>query len=240
MYAVESSGVMEGNKVSGANDAISASYSKGIQFLNNMIKDSGSGVHTDRNGGAGGTADVIKRNKVFSCKPNGYGVYVLAPYVATKVEANKIKGCATALAAFGGQPETATIGLTFAENVAGAAGAVSTEAGGTVGAYLTTDLLGSGHANVTATLTHNQLEGFGTGMIVTQTKPTHGDLAGSQATVTAHENSIIKDFAGANGETGTVVEAQNNWWGCPQGPNMGTCGSAEGTVQFTPWLSSKP
>jgi nitrous oxidase accessory protein NosD len=241
MFAFENSGLMERNKVSEANDAISANWSKGTQFLRNTIKNSGSGVHTDNNGGAGGTADAISGNKVSSCKPDGYGVFVLAPYVATTVEANKIKGCAVGLAAFGSQPEAATIGPTFANNKVSVAGAVSTEPGGTVGAYLTTDLVGFGHANVTANLTHNQFEGFATGMIVTQTKPTHGDTAGSQATVTAHNNSFATNLEGANGETGTVVEAQNNWWGCPQGPNMSPkCDSAVGTVQFTPWLSSKP
>jgi hypothetical protein len=237
MFASENSGVMEGNKVFEANDAISAELSKGIQFLGNTIKKSGSGVHTNKNGGAGGAADVIKGNKISSCRPNGYGVYVLAPYVATKVEANRIKGCAVGLAAFGSQPETATIGPTFVENTVTASGAVSSEPGGTVGAYLTTDLVGSGHANVTPTLTFNTFEGFGTGMLVTQTKPTHSDTAGSQATVTAHKNSIVKNSVGANGETGTVVEAQNNWWGCPQGPNTSGCDSAIGTVQFTPWLT---
>jgi nitrous oxidase accessory protein NosD len=242
MFAFENSGVMESNKVSEANDAISENWSKGSQFLNNTIKNSGSGVHSDNNGGAGGVADVIAGNKVSSCKPNGYGVFVFAPYVAATVENNKIKGCAVGLAVFGSQPgETSSVSPTFANNMVSGAGASTTEPGGTVGALLTTDLLGFGHADVMATLTHNRIERFGTGVIVTQTKPTNSDTAGGQATVIAHDNTIAKDGIGADGETGTVFEAQNSWWGCPQGPNMSPkCDSAVGTTSSTPWLTSKP
>jgi hypothetical protein len=239
MFAFENSGVMESNKVSNANDAISENWSKGSEFLNNKITSSGSGVHTDNNGGAGGVADVIKGNKISSCKLNGYGVFVFAPYVSATVESNKIKGCAVGLAAFGSQVKGQ--GPTFANNSVNGAGASTNEPGGTVGAYITTDLLGFEFGDVTATLTHNKIEKFGAGMIVTQTKPTNGDKAGGQAKVTANSNTFHKNGTGANGETGTVVEAQNNWWGCPQGPNMSPkCDTAIGTVNFTPWLTSKP
>jgi hypothetical protein len=162
--------------------------------------------------------------------------------VAPTVENNKIKGCAVGLAVFGSQPgETSSVSPTFANNTVSGAGASTTEPGGTVGALLTTDLVGFGHANVMATLTHNVLERFGTGVIVTQTKPTNGDTAGGQATVSAHNNTIAKNGTGADGETGTVFEAQNNWWGCPQGPNMNPrCDTAVGTTSFAPWLTSKP
>jgi hypothetical protein len=64
--------------------------------------------------------------------------------------------------------------------------------------------------------------------------------AGGQATVTATGNTIHGNGAGANGQPGTTVEAQSNWWGCTQGPNMGHCDTAVGTVSFTPWLTAKP
>jgi hypothetical protein len=64
--------------------------------------------------------------------------------------------------------------------------------------------------------------------------------AGGQATITASNNSFSADETGANGETGTVVEAQNNWWGCKKGPNQGgACVTAVGTVKFTPWRTAK-
>jgi hypothetical protein len=238
MFAFEESGVMERNKVSSANDAISANWSMGTQFLNNKVTSSGSGVHTDNNGGAGGVADVIAGNKVSACKTNGYGIFVFAPYVSATVESNKISGCAVGLAAFGSQVKGQ--GPTFANNKVSGAGATTTEPP-TYGAYLTTDLLSFGFGDLTATLTHNQIEKFGTGVLVTQTKPTPPSPAGGQATVTASKNTIRHNGTGANGETGTVVNAQNNYWGCPQGPNNSPkCDTAIGTVAYTPWLSSKP
>ena len=240
MFAFEGSGVMERNKVSAANDAISENWSKGTRFLDNKVTNSGSGIHTDNNGGAGGVSDLISGNKVSACSSNGYGIFVFAPYVSATVEANKISGCYIGLAAFGsqgaGEPRP-----TFANNKVSGAGASTTEPGGTYGAYLTTDLVGFGFANVMATLTNNQIEGFGTGVLVTQTKPTHGDAAGGQATVSASHNTIHHNGTGANGETGTLAEAQNNYWGCPQGPNNSpNCDTAIGTVSYTPWLRSKP
>jgi hypothetical protein len=241
MFAFEGSGVMADNKVSNANDAISENWSKGTKFLGNKVTSSGSGVHTDNNGGAGGVADEISGNKVSACKPNGYGIFVFATYVPTTVEANIVKGCWIGLDAFGSQPETASVGPTFANNRVSGAGASGSEAGGSVGAYMTTDLVGFGHANVTVTLTHNRIENFATGLLVTQTKPTSGDTVGGQATVSASSNSLAKNGTGADGEPGTVVNAQNNYWGCKQGPGMNAkCDSALGTVGFAPWLSTKP
>jgi nitrous oxidase accessory protein NosD len=242
MFAFEGSGVMERNEVSAANDAISENWSMGTQFLNNTVTGSGSGVHTDNNGGAGGVADTISGNQISACKSNGYGIFVFAPYVSANVDENKIKGCAVGLAAFGsfvsGQ------GPTFANNKLSGAGASTTEPE-TFGAYLTTSILGfvPEGKDLTVTLTHNQIEHFGTGVLVTQTKPVKGEFeekAGGQATVTASQNAIRRDGTGAYGEPGTVVNAQNNWWGCPQGPNTPKCTLAIGTVKYTPWLTSKP
>ena len=230
MFAFEGSGVMSGNHVSEANDAISANWSKGIQFLGNTVTKSGSGVHTDNNGGSGGTADLIKGNKISECKLNGYGIFVFVPYVSATVEQNSVKGCTIGLAAFGGA--VSGQGPTFASNKVDAAGA-STSEGLTYGAYITTDQLGFAFGDVTATLTGNSLKDASNGLFVTQS-------AGGQATVTASGNSIYKNTTGANGEAGTVVEAKNNWWGCMQGPAGAKCNPVNGTVSFTPWLTSKP
>jgi hypothetical protein len=119
-------------------------------------------------------------------------------------------------------------------------GAIATDPAGSYGAYVTTDQLGFAFGDVTASLTGNSLMHSSTGLLVTQTEPTPGQSAGGQATVTATGNTIHSNGAGANGQPGTTVEAQNNWWGCTQGPNMGHCDTAVGTVSFTPWLTAKP
>ncbi len=232
MFNFGGSGVMAYNKVSSANDAISANHSTGTQFLHNLITKSGSGVHTDNNGDSGGTADLIQGNKVRECNTDGYGIFVFVPYLSATVEANKITGCYVGLAAFGGA--VAGQGPTFVGNSVNGLGATTSDPHGTYGAYLTTDQLGFGSGDLSATLTGNTFVHAGTGMFVTQE-------SGSQATVSASGNSFMADATGANGDSATVVNAANNWWGCSQGPNMGGhCTTATGTVQFTPWLTAKP
>jgi hypothetical protein len=240
MFDFGGSGTMSYNKVLNANDAISANWSTGTQFLNNTIIKSGSGVHTDNNGGFGGVADVIKANIVRECKVNGYGVFVFVPYVSATVESNKITGCSVGLAAYGSA--VSGQGPTFAKNVANGTGASTTNNAGTFGAYLTTDQLGFAFGDVTATLTGNSLSHFNTGMFVTQTTPTEGQPSGGQATITASPgNSFYANGTGANGNTATTVNAKEDWWGCSAGPNMGgSCNTAIGTVTFTPWLTAKP
>jgi len=240
IFAFEGAGSMVANKVSEANDAISANWSEGIQFLNNKISKSGSGVHTDNNGGSGGVADVIKGNVVKECTTDGYGVWVFVPYVSASVEGNRVTGCAVGLAAYGSA--VSGQGPTFTSNVINGTGATTSENAGTYGAYLTTDQLGFEFGDLTATLTGNTFSHVTTGLFVTQTSPTEGQPAGGQATVTAKpNNSFVADGTGANGDTGTVVSAEENWWGCTTGPEGGgKCAPVQGTVTFTPWLTERP
>jgi nitrous oxidase accessory protein NosD len=240
IFAFEGSGLIVSNKVSEANDAISANWSKGIQFIANRVAKSGSGVHTDNNGGAGGVADVIKANIVKECKVDGYGVWVFVPYVSASVEGNKVSGCAVGLATFGSA--VSGQGPTFTGNAINGTGAQTSENAGTYGAYLTTDQLGFAFGDLTATLTGNSFSHVNTGLFVTQSSPTEGQPAGGQATVTATpNNSFVADGTGANGDTGTIVKAEEDWWGCALGPEGGGhCSTAIGTVTFSPWLTAKP
>jgi nitrous oxidase accessory protein NosD len=230
MFAWEGPGSMDENRVSNANDAISANWSKGIEFARNTVTNSGSGVHTDNNGGSGGSADVITGNKISECKEGGYGIFVFVPYVSATVSDNTVTGCHVGLAAFGGA--VSGQGPTFSGNKV---------TGGGYGVYLTTDQLGFGFGDLTATLSDNTIEGNSTGLFVTQTEPTPGQPAGGQATVSAHGNAFKHDPGGAVGGPGTVVEAQSSWWGCRQGPNNSPkCDPASGTVAYTPWLTARP
>jgi hypothetical protein len=239
MFAFEGSGSMDHNKVTEANDAISANWSKGIEFAGNTITKSGSGVHTDNNGGSGGTADLITENRISACKENGYGIFVFVPYVSATVQANRVTGCAVGLAAFGSA--VSGQGPLFKNNRIDGTGATTSEPGGTYGAYLTTDQLGFAFGDLTATLTGNTIQNTGTSMFVTQTNPSPEQPAGGQATVTAHGNSFKGNPGGAKGEPGTLVNAKENWWGCKQGPNHDPkCDPATGTVDYTPWLVIKP
>jgi hypothetical protein len=231
MFNFGGSGVMEDNTVTNTTGAFAANWSKGTQFVGNKISNTSSAIHTDNNGGKGGVADLIRGNKVQGCNENGYGIWVFAPYVSATVESNKIVGCYIGIAAFGSQ--VSGQGPTFSNNKVNGTGAKTTPGESTYGALLSTSLFEYGHGDLTTRLTGNSFEHFGTGMLAEQS-------AGGQATITASNNSFSADETGANGETGTVVEAQNNWWGCKKGPNQGgACVTAVGTVKFTPWRTAK-
>jgi hypothetical protein len=239
MFAFEGEGEMADNKVSNANDAISANWSKGTRFIDNVVRKSGSGVHTDNNGGSGGSADVIEGNKISECNTNGYGIFVFVPYVSATVHANKVKGCYIGLAAFGGA--VAGQGPQFSANKIDGTSASTSDPAGSYGLYLTTDQLGFAFGDLTASVSASLVKHTSTGLLVTQSEPSPGQPAGGQATITASGNSIQQNATGANGQAGTVVEAAGNWWGCMQGPNIGAkCDSAVGTVNYTPWLTAKP
>jgi hypothetical protein len=236
MFNFGGSGVIEDDTVSEASDSISSNWSQGTFYGGNVIRDAASGIHTDNNGGAGGTADVITGNTVEDCTTDGYGIWVFAPYLSPSVDANVVDGCYVGLAVFGSQAAGAE--PTFSDNSVDGTGASTTDPAGTYGAYVTTDLLGYGNANASVLLTDNSLEHTTTGLLVTQTEPSDGDAAGGQATVTARGNLFTGDGTGANGMTGTVVDASQDWWGCSSGPNTAGCDTATGTVTFTPWLGA--
>jgi nitrous oxidase accessory protein NosD len=239
MFNLRGSGVFSDNKVSNANDAISSNWSTGTQYVDNEISRSLSGIHTDNNGGSGGSADTISGNTVRDCGTDGYGIWVFAPYLSATADSNKVEGCYVGLALFGSQ--VSGQGPTFSNNDVKAGGAKTTDPDGTYGAYVITDLLGYGSGDATATFTGNSFEHFGTGLFVSETTTFYGDPIGGDATVTAHGNSFHDDGVGANGDVGTVVDAESNYWGCKEGPNQKpNCDTAVGTVDFTPWLTKKP
>ena len=93
----QGTGVIANNTVSYANDAIAANHSAGIQFLNNTVTNSGSGVHTDNAGDGGGTADLIQGNSVSDCTTDGYGVWVFVSYIAPTGDNNTITNCSIGL-----------------------------------------------------------------------------------------------------------------------------------------------
>jgi hypothetical protein len=152
-------GIIEDNNVSLASDAISANWSRGTQFLHNTVTQSGSGVHTDNNGGFGGVADLIHHNHVSDLSTNGYGVWVFFPYVNTVVEENSITDADIGLFAWGGSGGTAT----FSSNVVS-----SPSRPGSIGAYVTAgpDYWGSYQSNVAANFSANVVSNVAYGFII--------------------------------------------------------------------------
>ena len=166
------SGIIQGNHVSNASDAISANWSTGTQFLNNVITSSGSGVHTDNNGGFGGVADLIQGNQVSDSTPGGYGVWTFAPYVSPTVQYNIVTNVDVGLTASGSQVAGAT--THFIGNTVDGQGKT-----GSTGIYVTTSLFGWGDADVTAVFTNNLIKNNTDGMYVEEDRNAdmhcHGD-----------------------------------------------------------------
>jgi hypothetical protein len=227
------SGLVEDNVVDDCNDAIASNWSTGTQYLDNVVTDSGSAVHTDNNGGFGGTSDLIQGNSATNCS---YGFWVFAPFVAPTVSRNVATGCDVGLAC-AGRNGGAPVEPLFEENtVDGASGA------GSVGVYVTTDRFGFGSTDVDAEFTGNHVFDNDYGFYLES-------QFGYVLSVTASGNSIHDNtLAGMlDGALGTnVVDASGNWWGAASGPSgtglfgplSGSGDSVDALVDFTPWLDS--
>ncbi len=112
MFNFGGSGVFDHNNVSAANDAISSNHSRGVQFTNNTVTTSGSGVHTDNAGDGGGTADVISDNTITNSQVNGYGIFVFVPYKTVTVQNNTVTNVDVGMATFGMYPGITTVPAT--------------------------------------------------------------------------------------------------------------------------------
>jgi parallel beta-helix repeat protein len=66
------------------------------------------------------------------------------------------------------------------------------------------------------------------------------DIATKTAsTVEAHLNSLEGKKVGvANLDAAGLVDATENWWGCPNGPGAHGCATVVGDVVYTPWLTN--
>lgn len=243
MFAWNGPGIMANNTVSYANDGIAANHSNGIQFLNNTVTNSGSGIHTDNAGDGGGVADLIQDNNVTCSDPvNGYGIFVFVPYIAPTVNHNTVTNCAVGLSAWAGA-FTTTVTTPFTNNtVNGPSGAA-----GSVGAYITTDAIGWGYTDVAVDFTGNTITGNETGVYLTADSQTWNQpWVAKTVTADFSNNSITGNTYGMEkGTTGTYnASALSNWWGDASGPQnatsnpMGAGNNIADGIPFSPWLSS--
>lgn len=256
------SGRFVGNKVVSANDAISSNGSAGVQFLDNIVQKSGSGIHTDN----AFAADLIQGNRVSDGPDGAWGIWVFMPYVGITVKDNDVSGMDVGLAAFGGGPISAGApGPTmFVDN-----DLRGRRTAGSMGLFVTTDTLGWGQADVAATLTGNTVEGFETGVVL-QSAPNQaisvsascnailhstkqgivagglgadanypGDttVGGGYETLAFAKNTINGKKVGLENRGSSSVIATDNYWGCPAGPGGKGCDTTIGNVVSTPWLT---
>ncbi len=260
MFNFGGSGVMSLNTASGCSDAISSNWSKGVQFRNNVITASDSGVHTDN--ASGPTADVIDGNQASGMHAGAYGFFVFAPYVAPTVSNNTVTGAAVGLGAFGhGQPGSAVSSI-FQSNTVDCQSQA-----GSVGAWVSTTEFSFGSADVAASLQGNHISNCATGIdvqaevpaVAAQLGATGNTVLGSSTagvaldpgsdgvgtyTVSLDHNRIFGNAIGLDNPTGEAVTATENWWGCNAGPGgsgaLGPCDTISeataGSVTFGPWL----
>ena len=148
IFSFGGNGTIANNVISQTPAAIATNWSYGTEISGNTITYSGTGIHSDNNGGAGGVADSIHDNHVSLGTSGAYGIFVFVPYMNVSVQDNNISGVDVGLAAFGGAGGSAV----FSGNT------VSVNNGGT-GALVTTDTLGYGQMDVSASFSGNALTG---------------------------------------------------------------------------------
>jgi len=251
VYDFGGAGVVSHTRVEDARAGIVANHSRGVSFTGNVVVGTGGGLHTDNAGDSpGAAADRIEDNVVRDCTSGGYGVFSFVPFVGPRIGRNDVRGCYVGLADFGAGTG-ATTTTTFEGNRVDGGGASSS-----VGAYVTTDELGAGSANVSVLLRGNELTRAGIGVAVQQT-------AGSTATATLACNRIRRDRVGVltDSTAGTLrdnvlakdalgidatqvtsgeVDAQDNYWGCPSGVGGPGCVTVAGPVDASNPDSAPP
>jgi hypothetical protein len=225
MFNSGGSGIMSGNHVTNAADAISANHSRGTQFTGNVISLSASGVHTDNAGDGGGVADVISGNTVSACTPGGYGIWAFVPYIAPSITGNTVSGCSVGLAAFSSCalntlsacPSAVLPTDTFTNNTV-------TDVMNGYGLYVSTSALGFGDGDVKVNANHNTIGGPGKDVYVEET--------GSAHTTAAINNNSLNNLVNSGS---TTVDGRCNWWGNAQGAQPG---EYFGSVMVAPFLTT--
>lgn len=189
-----SSGSLRDNTVSDSSDALNSNWSEGVQFLDNTITRSGSGVHTDNAGGVPNTpSDLIQGNTVKDCTPGGFGVWSFVSYVAPVFEDNTIANCDIGLAAYGTErPVTPA----FYDNTVSGSGSASS-----VGALITTNTQGfTPDLPISVLLANNTISHFGTGIHLQQ-----GVAAGALLTALLDGNRIADNTTGIDVDQGALT-----------------------------------
>ncbi|MBK8251918.1 MAG: hypothetical protein IPK82_04535 [Polyangiaceae bacterium] len=248
IFISEGSGTVSGNKISNTSDAISANYSFGIKMTDNVITNSGSGLHIDNNKppGPGVLLDLIENNQVSNCTAGGFGVWLLTPHGNAVVNANTVTQCDVGFAVLGGGADS---DVTFTANSATGTGATNT-----AGIVVTTDTFAFGNFDTGAAFTNNSVSGFDVGVYIDEADgktasvyldnqhvsnctagvENHADTTIVDSCVRLNNKGIVNaeggsttvhtsnisgnDTAGVENLDGLPMNAADNFWGNASGP----------------------
>lgn len=234
IFSFGGSGAIANNTVSNATDAIAANWSTGIQFVNNTVTASGSGIHTDNSHGYGdtGVSDLISNNTVSTGASGAYGIWSFVPYKNVTIQNNRVTNVDVGLGSFASAGGTAF----FRNNTVTGSGATNS-----LGAYLSTFTVGLTlspfDTNNSINMTGNAISNYGTGVYLESN-------AGYTLRTTANCNSIAGNSPDGVVTAGTggafVLDFTRNWWGSSTGPNhstnpLGAGNRITGDVPFSPW-----
>jgi hypothetical protein len=247
------SGTIVGNTVNHANDAISANHSQGTQFLNNIVTNAGSGIHTDNYGDSGVVGpDLIDGNTISNGNTNSYGIFVFAPYSPIIVSNNHITNVDYGLTLSGNGWSDPLNTITFNDNTVNS---------NVAGVYVTTDVWWYFTSDVKADFNNNIITGGQYGLYL-ESQGAGDPLPGYYSNgcdgdcvlnVTASNNSItdhtLADVFLANGQIAYYnelpgyngiynVNVSGNWWGTTD-PDLLASRIAAGVI-YTPWLTQNP
>lgn len=146
IFNTTSSGVIDGNIISGVGDGIAMNWSNGTQVTNNTVSNAGSGIHTDNSQGP----DQISGNTVTNGKINSYGIFVFAPYGEVTVSDNDVSNVDYGLTLSGNGFGSSLDAITFDGNTVDA---------NVAGAYVTGDVWGYFKSNANAIFSNNTIAG---------------------------------------------------------------------------------
>ena len=179
----------------------------------------------------GSVADLIQGNSV-DCTgvAAAYGIWSFVPYVAPTFNNNTVTNCAIGLSAWG---QGAAVTTQFTNNIV--TGDSSVES---VGAYITTDLIGYGYTDVSVNFTGNTITGFETGLFFTADQQSWNLEPYLEKTINAtFTNNRLDNTKDADvGTKGTLnLNLSPNWWGSADGPDSATI--ATGAL-INPWYNT--
>ena len=226
------SGFIANNNVTLANDAIAANHSRGIHFRDNVVTNSGSGVHSDNNNSqGGGLPDSLIGNMVSNSTANGYGVWVFFPNgVSPVIASNTVTNCDVGLFAWG---SGATLGgVSFVGNTVDGENRPNS-----VGAYVTTGASGwPWLGNVSASLRNNVIRNCTNGMAVEAEVGYSATMSGSRNSLSGNTDGFWKQG------NGTITATMPScWWGDVSGPYnattnpLATGNSISDDIDYSPW-----